>query len=94
VLDPYYFIGYSPEQMSLRGLSERQAEVNVRGIHIIVELCSSNQFASFDRVLAVLLQRYGVYSFQQLGCGLLSDIPVFALLIDLCTKVSNYYFVL
>ena len=69
---------------------ERVEEVSYNCWAIIDELSKAGQFVSIDKVLTVLLQRYGVFDFSQLMCGELSNVPIMALLSELNRKVNNF----
>lgn len=69
----------------------RVDEVNNNCWSIVRELCESGQYATLEKVLTVLLQRYGVYDFNQLLCGDLTGIPTLSLLIELNKKVCVYF---
>ena len=61
--------------------------VNLRCIEIIDEILSIGRFAAVEFVLQVLLQRYGVSEFKDLGVGNMRDIPALFLLIEIHQKV-------
>ena len=63
------------------------AEINQHCRGIISELNSLGHFAGFTDVLVVLLQRYNVASFDQLGVGNALSIPSLALLYEINRKV-------
>lgn len=67
----------------------RISEINDNSLHIIEELCGLYQFPSVDKVLAVLLQRYGVMEFYQLQCGEIASVPSLSLLVQIVNKVQN-----
>eukprot|EP01032_Pedospumella_encystans_P014200 gene14200-16325_t len=69
---------------------ERVEEVSNNCWAIIDELSKAGQFVSIDKVLTVLLQRYGVFDFSQLMCGELSNVPIMALLSELNRKVDTF----
>lgn len=69
---------------------ERVEEVSNNCWAIIDELSKAGQFVSIDKVLTVLLQRYGVFDFSQLMCGELANVPIMALLSELNKKVSKF----
>ena len=71
---------------------ERVKEVSSNCWSITSELREVGQFVSVDKVLTVLLQRYGVVEFGQLMCGELLSIPTLSLLTEINRKVSKLYF--
>jgi len=71
---------------------ERVKEVSDNCLAVSDELCKAGQFVSVDKVLTVLLQRYGVFDFSQLMCGELSNVPIMSLLVEINRKVSDYLF--
>lgn len=63
------------------------SEVSSHSLQIIEELCTLCQFPSVDKVLAILMQRYGIVDFRQLQCGEFTSIPPLALLAQINSKV-------
>ena len=61
--------------------------VNDRCLEIIGEIASNNRLATVDFVLQVLLQRYNVSDFWNLGVGSMRDVPSLHLLIEIYQKV-------
>ena len=62
--------------------------VNLRCIEIIDEISSRGRLATVEFVQQVLLQRYCVREFKDLGVGSMRDIPALFLLIEIHQKVS------
>ncbi len=62
-------------------------EIGIRCLDIANELCSIQQFVTTDKVLHVLLQRYGILNFEQLNVGPFYSLPPITLLWELNKKV-------
>jgi hypothetical protein len=67
----------------------RSSEVDARCFEIAAELRGLGQYVSFEKVLAVLLQRYGVVCFEALQCGRVDQLPTLTLLMAIDSKVRE-----
>jgi len=66
---------------------DRSSEVDARCSEIAAELRGLDQYVSFEKVLTVLLQRYGVGCFEALQCGRVDQLPMLSLLMAIDSKV-------
>jgi hypothetical protein len=72
----------------MEGIEQSRAAVLDSQVHAIVaELCAAQIFPLFERVMTVVLQRYGVQEFAQLCCGPITQIPSLVLLMEIQKKV-------
>ena len=65
----------------------RARDVNSHTVEIVRELCGSKLFPSFELVISILYQRYGVADFCQLCCGALEGVTALVWLSDVSRKV-------
>lgn len=63
------------------------ADVNFRCLEIVSEISSNGRMVTPDFVVRILLQRYCVREFRDLGVGDMCDIPALFLLIEIHQKV-------
>lgn len=63
------------------------SDVNLRCLEIISEISCNGRIAALDFVVRVLLERYCVCEFRDLGVGDMRDIPALYLLIEIHQKV-------
>ena len=62
-------------------------------VDISIEICSINQWVSVENIIHVLLQRYNVVTFEQLGIGpSVLSVPSLMLIWDLNRKVITVYY--
>lgn len=71
---------------------QRVEEINANCWQIIVELGEVGQFATLDKVLSVLFQRYGVFDFHQLQCGEMMSVPTLFFLAEINRKVAHFFY--
>jgi len=61
--------------------------VNMQCLEVISDIVATNEFATLERVVAVLLERYSLPSFDHLRIGCISDVPILRWLISINAKV-------
>lgn len=71
-------------------MTERITEVNLHCLQIASELISIGQYVTIEKVLQIILSRYGVNNFEDLGTGSITNVPSLMLLLELNKKVTAF----